>query len=89
MYDKYQSIERRMDTLNGRHSYWLQLRRASSDYYQETGKEKDLSFNGDFYTWMRIRYGIEMLYNEEGQVLGDYQISDPDLHLLFLLRYPV
>jgi hypothetical protein len=92
--DKYENPERRIDTVAGRNAYWIQLRNLKAEYDRLPADEKGIEgsipmgYGGGFYTWTRFKYGIEMLYNEEGNIQGDYNVVDQDLYLIFLIKYP-
>jgi len=92
--DKYENIERRIDTVAGRNAYWKQLQKASEEFDALPKEQQGIytnnsrEYGGGFYNWMQFNYGIEMLYNEEGQILGDYNVVDRDLYLIFLIKYP-
>ena len=93
--DKYENAERRIDTVAGRNEYWMQLRQAKADYDALPANERGIdagtypNFGSGFYYWMQYRYGIEILYNEEGKIQGEYNVVDKDLYLVFLLTYSV
>ena len=65
--DKYENIERRIDTIAGRNAYWEQLRKANAEYESLPSEQRGIDANGPadyasgFYTWMQFKYGIEML----------------------------
>ena len=92
----YNNTNSRINTLaGGKYSYWVQLRKARSEFINE--EELDvpestvaaaLDHSRRFSAWMRDRYGVGIVMDNLGNITGNYEIVDEAKYLLFVLKYP-
>ncbi len=67
--------------------------RRKRDWWWQTVMTLNLEWSlkpdkvGDFYEWMSDTHGVKMLRDNQGNILGDYDISDEKKHLVFILKY--
>ena len=94
--DLYKTFQDRVNTTAGRNAYWLQLRSAKDEYDGLSQEQRGLDLghsgleqDGGFYTWLKFKYGVKIIYTQDGKISADYEVVDQDLYLLFLLKYPV
>jgi hypothetical protein len=65
-----------------RNRYWASLRNMRSEFMKADTGPNDTSF----YSWVKDKYGIEVL-EEGGMILGHYNVVDDNKYLVYWLTY--
>jgi hypothetical protein len=84
--DLYNSAEARLDTVAGRHAYWMRLTSAKKEYDILRASSGGLELP-NFRNYIRDVYGVEMGVDEDGFTLPTYIILEEQKHLIFLLKH--
>lgn len=81
------SIEELKAERDKRITWWRILRQLKGEY--ET-LEDQLQGQFDMYSFdefVKHNYGVQILYDQQGNILGSYEVTDKNRHLLFQLKY--
>lgn len=73
-----EQMEHREQTYN----FWRCLKRANEDYL-----ELDPTGEGTFREFMEANYGIKIYHDNNGQMLGTFDIVNESLYTFFKLKY--
>jgi len=83
--DLYTDMGRRLDTVLGTKEimeFWTALKNARHDFNDKGGHQHD-----GFMEHMRDTYGIQLYFDDEGNIKRDYTIVDEQKYLVFKLKY--
>jgi hypothetical protein len=71
-----------LDDRKKTYDFWKTLRKANDDYLSI-----DVAGDGTFKEFMLYNYGIQLFYDENGNIAAHFEITDEHKHLLFVLKY--
>ena len=76
------------DLKQARLMYWNRLRLARREFAEETGIARPHIVDTDAFTeWMDNKYGIRLEFVDRN-ISGAYTITNENLFLIFLIKYP-
>lgn len=88
----YKDLPSRIDTILGEDTHLHKLKQladARTAWMKEFGQDPKLPLDTwSFASWLRERWGIELLYNSESMGLSGYTVADEQKHLLFCMVFP-
>jgi hypothetical protein len=64
------------------YDFWKTLRKANTDYLA-----LDVAGDSTFGEFMLHEYGIQLYFDEDGQILSKFDIVDEKTYLFFVLKY--
>lgn len=86
MSDLYGSQPRRIDTLIGDSSKFLnRLFNCRKDYKKEINPGSE-SISEEFFEWVKETYGVQVIL-EQNNITGKFEIVNEDKYMLFVLKY--
>lgn len=70
-----------------RNQYWRAIMSARSEYMTENKGVFDLTARPTVHYWMRMKYGIIMEMDSEGNYTQDFEVEDKNKFLIFQLKH--
>lgn len=78
----YNTPEARLNTVLGDHKKFFALLRKIRPEY-----DSDPASVPGFADWLVDRYGIKLVFNNDGRITADYTIVDQNKYLVCMLKY--
>ncbi len=67
--------------------WWRVLRILKDEYSNILDKVAGQFDMDDFDTYIEVNHGVKIVYDQNGNITGSYEIVDKNKHLILLMRY--